>query len=152
MASESNLWQDAAKMTEFARKWNGTLWGIRHWEGLNGLWRTMRARSGWYAYMPGEGVPSAPLAADQLARLLAELDALLHRDHRHDYCGIVYADDPANPTLVKVFDPNDLGSSCSHGGEPTVPRWVFSLDPPESVRSSGPTPSGRKRWWQGLFG
>ncbi len=43
----------------------------------------------------------------------------------YDYCGIVYADDSENPTLVKVYDLNNLGPSCGSCGYPdTTP-----LDP-----------------------
>ena len=130
---------------------SGRLWGVLRWGDLNALFAAMRARRGWYASMPGEALPDAPLAPDALDRALAELGELLRREHRHDYCGIVYADDAADPALVKVYDPGNLGTSCGSGGGGHPPRWVFSLDRPEPLEDAPPVPAARRRWWQGLF-
>jgi hypothetical protein len=140
-------------MTSFAERMRGRLWGVMRWTDLDALWKAMLAKPGWYAYMPGEPVPTAPVPASALATTLEELGALLRREHDEDYCGIVYADDLANPTLVKVYDPNRLGSSCSHGAPGQYPpRWIFSLDPPAPLDADDSVPQGRRRWWERLLG
>lgn len=140
-------------MTPFSRKARGRLWGVLAWKDLDALFAAMLAKRGWHAWMPGEPPPSAPVAADALGPMLADLGALLRREHREDYCGIVYADDLADPTLVKVYDPGNLGSSCSHGGPGQhLPRWIFSLDRPEPLHAHEPAPGGRLRWWRRLTG
>jgi len=140
-------------MTAFAEKMRGRLRGVMRWSDLDGLWAAMLAKPGWFASMPGEPAPDAPVPDEALAATLAELGALLRREHEEDYCGIVYADDLADPTLVKVYDPGHLGSSCSHGAPGAYPpRWIFSLDRPEPLDGGDTVPQGRRRWWQRLFG
>ncbi|MCK7500047.1 MAG: hypothetical protein MZW92_64195 [Comamonadaceae bacterium] len=64
----------------------------------------------------------------------AACDDLLRKEHREDYCGIVYADDlrPAD-ACVKIYDPNNLGvvlrlqqESAAAGldHEPRCRRWT----------------------------
>jgi len=45
----------------------------------------------------------------------------LRADHHESYCGIVYADDLDKPRLIKIYDPNNLGSSC--GSSKTTFQW-----------------------------
>lgn len=99
----------------------------------------------------GCGVPDTPLAGTELDKALTEIDLLLRRVHEEAYLGIVYADDLAHPTLVKIYDPNNLGSSCGSCGYTLPPGWVLSLRPPEPIASDIPLPGNRRRWWQSLF-
>ncbi len=32
--------------------------------------------------------------------------------------GIVYVDDPVAPSLIKIYDPNNLGSTCGSSADP----------------------------------
>jgi len=96
-------------------------------------------------------LPQQPLSAQQLATSIEELDALLHQEHDYDYCGIVYVDDVNQPSLIKVFDPNNLGSSCGCSGERIPPRWIISQQAPEEIIDEAPMPNNRKRWWNQLF-
>ena len=100
---------------------------------------------------PGETAPEMPLDADALKHFVEEMDALLRCEHEHDYCGIVYADDPAQPSLIKIFDPHNLGSSCGSCGYKIPPRWVLSRIKPTRIEDDAPLPNSRKRWWQRLF-
>lgn len=140
-------------MNEFAIHMNGRFRGILRWEELDALWATVRAvPEGWYASLTGEAVPQEPLDAGVLPRFIEELDGLLRREHDYDYCGIVYVDDPAEPTLIKIYDPHNLGSSCGCGGTRIPPRWVLSRMPPTPINDDAPLPGARRRWWQRLFG
>ena len=138
-------------MKTFQQLFTGTLYGILAWD----KWDALRARiSGgsapWYVYAVGHGLPEQPLSGAALGAALDELDALLRRDHDEDYLGIVYADDLEDTAMVKIFDPNHMGSSCSTTATP--PGWVLSRVPPEPVASDIPVTQSRKRWWQGLMG
>ena len=82
---------------------------------------------------------------------VAEIDALLRVEHDHDYCGIVYADDPSRPTLIKIYDPNNLGVSCGFSKDPPLPGWVMSLLPPCDLPAARALSNGRRSWWQRLF-
>ena len=108
-----------------------------------------RVKSGtWYFYQLGEELPTIALSGDELARRIDALDALLRRDHDYNYCGIVYADDVEQPTLIKVYDPNNMGSSCSGNATPSPPGWILSTAPPALIETHAPTPNNRRRWWQ----
>ena len=136
----------------FAEQYHGALVCILRWPQLDQLWQWLREQpAGWYVYQIGEEPPEAPLDAEALQVVLEELDALLRHDHREDYCGIVYVDDPTAPTFIKVYDPNNLGASCGSSGRVIPPRWLISRTPPERVEDEGPTPGNRRRWWQRLF-
>lgn len=138
----------------FQEVYRGRNVGILRWTQLDEFWARLKSRAGegWFLYAVGEAVPSAPAGGDEVIRFIDEIDALLRREHEHDYCGIVYADDLETPRLVKIFDPNHLGSSCGSSGLPTPPGWVVSLLPPEDVSDAMPLANNRRRWWQRLLG
>jgi len=102
----------------FSRQLGGRFYGIIRWQDLDSLWLRVQAEpEGWYASLTGAAPSDAPLTADALKIFVAEVDALLRREHDEDYCGIVYADDLEKPSFIKIYDPNNLGSSCGmHGG------------------------------------
>lgn len=137
---------------DFNQRLDGRFVGVLRWDQLDDLWQTLE-NSGkpWYLYQVGSEVPEQPLDGETLKTAIRELDQLLHQEHDHDYCGIVYADDLANPTLVKVYDPNHLGASCGSAGYRIPARWFFSLQKPSEVHDQAPTPNNRKRWWNRLF-
>ena len=142
-------------MGEFTEKFcKGTFKGILRWPQWDAFLEVLRARNDgqWYVYFLGEGLPAAPLSSEAFPRFLDEIDALLRRDHDEDYLGIVYADDLQEPGMVKIFDPNNLGSSCGSSGELILPGWILSRLAPEDLKSQQITPEGRRRWWNRLFG
>jgi len=117
------------------------------WQQLDELWA--RVKSGtWYFYQLGEALPTTAMNGVELARRIDALDALLRKDHDYNYCGIVYADDAEHPTLVKVYDPNNMGSSCSGNAAPSPPGWILSTMPPALIEINAPIPNNRRRWWQ----
>lgn len=139
-------------MNAFDAKLNGMLYGLMHWSD----WDALRARirtdpaTCWYAYAVGTDIPETPLHAEALGPLLDEIDALLRNDHDEEYLGIVYVDDIDVPTLVKIYDPNQLGAACGSIGYKVAPGWVLSLDRPSAIQPVSPLPNGRRRWWEGL--
>jgi hypothetical protein len=139
-------------MNTFSEILNGSLFGVLQWERWESLCGQLRdSGQSWYCYAVGCGVPDTPLAGTELDKALTEIDLLLRRVHEEAYLGIVYADDLAHPTLVKIYDPNNLGSSCGSCGYTIPPGWVLSLRPPEPIASDIPLPGNRRRWWQSLF-
>jgi len=104
------------------------------WEQLDALWDVVRdGGKDWYIYEVGHGVPKTPLSGDALAAEIKTIDTFLRAQHDYDYCGIVYADKPSAPTLIKVYGSKNLGASCGSSGSKTWPRWIFSLEKPEAV-------------------
>lgn len=139
-------------MSEFSRQMSGYLVGILHWPQLDALWRCVRADpQGWYASQVGQAPPASPLDAAALNRFVDAVDALLRREHDHDFCGIVYADHLEQPALIKIYDPSQMGSFCSCASAPTPARWVLSRCRPDPIPDDPPKPATPPRGWRRLF-
>ena len=131
----------------------GSFTSALRWPQLDALWERVLANpEGWYVYAIGEPPPVAPADGEQLQRFVAEVDALLRREHDEDYCGIVYADEPSAPAMIKIYDPNNLGVVCGFSTNPPLPGWVLSRLPPVDLPAAQAPAAGRRRWWQRLFG
>ena len=142
-----------AEPTEFQRLYTGRLWSVLAWDQLTALWQRVDPAAGWY--LQAVGVPPALTSVADAATVSAfieRIDALLRADHHESYCGIVYADDLESPRLIKIYDPNNLGSSCGSSKNPPGPGWIMSRVKPEPIIASRPAPENRKRWWRALLG
>jgi hypothetical protein len=137
----------------FLLSYRGYLSNLLKWEELDTFWQTLRnqADNGWYIYAVGEAPPQHPSTAGQLTTFIEEIDKLLRQEHQEDYCGIVYVNDRESPALVKIFDPNHLGSSCGPGFGEVLPGWVLSTMAPVDLQASVAPANNRRRWWQRLF-
>jgi hypothetical protein len=138
----------------FLAAFRGSFTSALRWHQLDALWGRVgeRADLGWYLYAVGEPPPGAPADAGRVRTFVAEIDALLRAEHKEDFCGIVYADDPAAPSLIKIYDPHHLGVSCGSSANPPLPGWVMSLLPPCDLPVTRVLPGNRRRWWHSLFG
>ncbi|MFA5825567.1 MAG: hypothetical protein WC825_06295 [Gallionellaceae bacterium] len=132
---------------DFYARLNGRFHGILQWQQLDALWAGVKS-SQWYFYQVGEVPPDNSLSGDELAARIGALNTLLHHEHAYHYCGIVYVDDVESPSLIKIYDPNNIGSSCSRSETPTPPGWVLSVAPPSLIESHALVPNNRRRWWQ----
>lgn len=131
----------------------GRFRGILDWDDLARFWALLRERAdaGWYIYAIGEPVPSHPRSGAEVLRFLDAVDALLREDHREEYCGIVYTDSREDPSLVKIFDPHNLGVSCGFSKNPPLPGWILSRIPPLPLKDRRVLPESRRRWWNALW-
>lgn len=137
--------------TPYLAAFRGSFTSTLRWPQLDALWERLRAEpDGWYVYAVGEQPPVEPVAAEALGRFIDGIDELLRREHDEDYCGIVYADNPEEPAMVKIYDPNNLGVSCGYSDNPPLPGWVLSRLRPVDLEAAR-QPAGRRRWWQRLF-
>ena len=137
---------------DFSLRMNGKFQGVLQWADLDALWGRVSAEpEGWYAALTGQPPPEIVMTADELRKFVSEIDSLLHREHEHDYCGVVYVDDPVSPILIKIFDPHNMGTGCRVGGAPIPPQWVLSRIKPALMANDAPLSNSRRRWWQGLF-
>lgn len=141
----------AVAPTEFERLCEGRLWAVMSWEQLTAFWRRIDQTAGWYLYAVGEPPPQTPASGEDVADFLRRIDELLRREHHENYCGIVYADDLEQPSFVKIYDPNHLGSSCGSGKHPLLPGWIMSRVPPLDLKPARLAPEGRRRWWQAFM-
>jgi hypothetical protein len=139
--------------TEYLNAFRGGFTSALRWPQLDALWERVRAEpDGWYVYAVGEVPPENPADREQLLQFITEIDALLRREHDEDYCGIVYADEPTVPRMIKIYDPNNLGVGCGFSDNPPLPGWVLSRLPPVDLPAARAQTAGRRRWWQRLFG
>jgi hypothetical protein len=138
---------DATNQEEFLARLKGTFYGMLQWQQLDELWGRVKPGQ-WFFYQVGEEVPALPLSGSELAERIDALDKLLREEHDYHLCGIVYADHVEEPTLIKVYDPNNLGSACSRNAAPTPPRWILSTVRPPHIENAVPVPNNRRRWWQ----
>ncbi len=138
----------------FVVAFRGRFSGVLHWRDLDAFWEVARnkAGAGWYLYAIGEPVPMQVATAEEVNLFIGEVDAVLRRDHDEDYCGIVYVDSVTEPTMIKIFDPHNLGSQCGFSEHPPSPGWVMSLLPPTDLCDARPLPGNRKRWWRRMWG
>ena len=138
--------------SDFLAAFSGSFTSALRWPQLDALWERILAEpEGWYVYHLGEAPPRAPATGEAVRRFVAEVDRLLRREHDEDYCGIVYADRPARPTMVKIYDPKNLGMVCGSSAAPPLPGWVLSRLAPVDLRTGQPD-RVRRRWWERIFG
>ncbi len=157
-ASTQETTQDPIAELIFEHVYKGKFYGILKWKQLDKLWDAVRAdhKTGWYIYAIGDEPPIDLLKGDALKSAINELDALLRREHNEDYCGIVYTDDTKIPSFIKVFDPNNIGTSCSIAKTPPLPGWIISKLVPTDLSATLLTStlkqtSKRKHWWDRLL-
>ncbi len=138
---------------EFYRQFRGSFTGILKWDQLGQFWDVLKSKAdaGWYIYAMGEAVPQQVATAEQVNHFIIEIDALLRKEHQEDYCGIVYVDDKADPSFIKIYDPNNLGVVCGFSDNPPLPGWTLSLIRPEQLDENTFLSQSRKRWWRRLF-
>ncbi|HMS26181.1 MAG TPA: hypothetical protein PKC80_02255 [Burkholderiaceae bacterium] len=138
----------------FRQRYHGCFQGMLQWQQLDDLWVVVRAQSnGWYLLSQAQienqkqDLPQEPMPAAEFLAQLDDINSHLHSEHQQSFCGIVYADDPLAPTLIKVYDPEGLGSMCRISTKPTVPLYVLTRLQPEPLQISAPTAPARA-WWK----
>lgn len=141
----------AVQNPEFDRLFEGTLYSLLSWAQLSAFWERLDPAGGWYLYAVGEARPETPADAEHVTAFIQRIDELLRKEHHEDYCGIVYADDLKDPRMVKIYDPNNLGTSCGSGKHRILPGWIMSRMPPSDLDAPQFVPQNRKRWWQGFM-
>lgn len=140
-------------MRTFREAYEGWLSGLLQWEDVDQLLAHISAaRADWYVYDTREAPPPSPEPTVTLPERIREITAFLHRHHRADYCGFVYVDDKAAPSLVKVYDPRNA-SSCSLGAPLPVYTLSRMLPEPLPFQTAAAAPAGKVgiigRWIKG---
>lgn len=138
----------------YLRAFRGSFTSALRWHHLDALWQVLRETPSedWYLYAVGEEPPATPVSHAELLRFIDGMDQLLRADHQEDYCGIVYADDLASPSFIKIYDPHNLGVVCGFSDDPPLPGWVLSKLRPCDLPAARQPTGARRGWWQRLFG
>ncbi len=132
---------------------NGLFTSLLQWDDLTRFWEQLLAgeQEKWYIYAVGETPPIQPSSAEEFRQFITEIDTLLRREHDERICGIVYTNHAESPSMVKIYDPNNLGLSCGSSENPPPPGWVLSRQQPVDLQPIEVLPNNRKRWWRNLF-
>jgi len=137
--------------TSYLSAFRGSFVGILRWPMFDRLWQTIRTDpTGWYIYTVGETFPEETLSARDFIQFIDNLDRMLRDQHREDYCGVVYADNLSSPSMIKVFNPNNLGVSCGYSENPPLPGWVLSKLKPIDLMIAFPRTKNSQHWWRRL--
>ncbi len=144
----------------YLKQIHGSFQGLLKWEDFDAYWARLREdaqgdaadSSGWYLYAVGATPPEHPAERATLLRFLDESQALLHKEHEEEYCGIVYVDQYDAPSMIKIYDPSNLGLSCGSSENPPLPGWILSRLPPIDLPTALQPPQNRQRWWQRILG
>jgi hypothetical protein len=131
----------------------GNFTSTMRWHDLDTFWQVLKdhADDHWYIYAVGEEPPESMADKAHFLHFIGKIDALLHKEHDEDYCGIVYIDNKEKPEFIKIFDPNNLGVTCGFSDNPPLPGWILSRLPPVELETALNPPKNRQRWWQQLF-
>ncbi|MBT4837460.1 MAG: hypothetical protein HON94_08945 [Methylococcales bacterium] len=137
--------------SEFLKQFRGCFTGILRWPQFDELLETLRSeQQNWYIYAIGETPPETSSDWESTLNFITEINDLIKKEHDESYCGVVYVDDKSSPTMVKIFDPNNLGVSCGFSDNPPLPGWIMSLKKPDNL-SEILQPAKRRRWWSNIF-
>ena len=137
--------------SELLKQFRGCFTGILRWPQFDELLETLRSeQQNWYIYAIGETPPETSSDWESTLNFITEINDLIKKEHDESYCGVVYVDDKSSPTMVKIFDPNNLGVSCGFSDNPPLPGWIMSLKKPDNL-SEILQPAKRRRWWSNIF-
>ena len=138
---------------EYMTAFKGRFTSAMRWPQLDALWDVLHQQNDgeWFVYAVGEKPPEKPVTSEQFDRFLGKINELLRQEHDHDYCGIVYADSLADPTIIKIYDPTIPGGSCGLSARPPLPGWILSRLQPIDLPEAMQPPKNRRSWWQKLF-
>ncbi len=139
--------------TSYHQTFNGLFTSLLQWDDLTAFWERLRQGEleQWYIYAVGEAPPADHSSAEEFVQFIEKIDALLRKEHNERICGIVYTNHTDTPSMVKIYDPNNLGLSCGSSENPPLPGWVLSREPPVDLQPIEILPNNRKHWWHNLF-
>ncbi|MFV1983910.1 MAG: hypothetical protein ACC657_10265, partial [Thiohalomonadales bacterium] len=84
----------------------------------------------WYLYPTNKPAPIKYVSHEEFIAYINNVDCQLRQQHKYDYCGIVYVDEPSSPNFIKIYHPKNLGASCGSSSNPPIPGWILSTIPP----------------------
>lgn len=116
----------------FLELYHGCFTNMLRWPQVEQLWQvlTTQQNKSWYLYTTNKPAPINTASHDELIFYIREIDAQLRQQHKYDYCGIVYADEPSAPNFIKVYHPKNLGASCGMSSNRPIPGWILSTIAP----------------------
>ncbi len=139
---------DTTETHSFKKACAGRFISIMSWDELAQFWERLKARSAqdWYIYATDNAPPNTTVDSRAFCDFVNEIDTLLRAQHEEDYCSIVFVDSMSAPSILKIYDPNNLGVVCGYSDNPPLPGWILSRLPPAEIiqATARPTPFWRK--------
>lgn len=138
-------------MSEFTERYWGRLAACLRWSHAEAVAERLAVAEGpWYWAEPeNDPVPVQELTPKEAADRFRERVAEMRRLKKGDYCNLIFADDPEDPGLVKLFHPKRAGDACRVGGDPIPPWGVLSRWPVDkSVFAPAQSGEDTPRLWQ----
>ena len=121
----------------YTEKLTSKFYGIMSWDDCYKLFDNLYENSNnWYFYDLDLAEPSNILVSSEFQEKITDIKNTIKELHQERYCGIVYTDDLKEPSMVKVFHPNNLGKSCGSSENPPLPRWIISKIQPTKIIQS----------------
>jgi len=133
---------DLPGQRSFRDAYDGWLSGVLTWPDYDSLLDVVKSRpTGWYIYDTLRAPPLTPEPNATLPDSLTEITAFLRDRRRANYCGFVYVDDRAVPSLIKIYDPC-TASACGTSAA-SIPTFTISRMPPEALPFAADVPERR---------
>ncbi len=117
---------------DFLTRYKGCFTNMLRWPQVDALWQTLITQhdKSWFLYSTNKPAPANPSSHETLIAYIKDIDTQIREQHKYDYCGIVYVDEPASPNLIKIYHPKNLGASCGSSGSRPIPGWILSTIAP----------------------
>jgi len=144
--------EDDRKSSNFKQEMRGYFTGILQWSDLDNLWIKVieRSEQEWYLFTVNDSAPLHASSELNLKKHIDWLDIELRETHKERYCGIVYVDNITKPSFIKIYDPKNLGTSCSCSAEQPLPKWILSIARPVNLVERSNDISKGIHWWNRL--
>jgi len=117
---------------DFLDRYQGCFTNMLRWPQVEQLWQVLKKQDhkNWYLYVTNKPAPTRYASHQELSVYIDKLDTQIREQHKYDYCGIVYADDPSSPNFIKIYHPKNLGASCGTSSVRPIPGWILSTIAP----------------------
>jgi len=117
---------------DFLKQYQGCFTNMLRWPQLEQLWQVLNNQTNkrWYLYSTNKPAPTQSSTHKELTAYINEVDSQLKQQHKYDYCGIVYVDEPSSPNFIKIYHPKNLGASCGTSSNRPIPGWILSTVAP----------------------
>ena len=113
---------------DFLERFQGCFTNMLRWPQVDLLWKTLKTQQDkhWYLYTTNKQAPTHYSTHEELITYINDVDSQIREQHKYDYCGIIYVDDPLDPNFIKIYHPKNLGASCGTSGNRPIPGWILS--------------------------
>lgn len=138
-------------MSDFISVYNMRMHGIMQWKDLDALWQNICHQDNWYLYEIGRQIPDQTVGKKALKSALAIINTFLHEQHEKSYCGVVYANNLLAPSLLKIYHPRKMGTSCGDNGSTILPKWTLSTLAPIDLIEWSLAKDEKPTWWKHML-